>query len=173
MEMKQQITKMFLLTSMLISTGCGAEGPDLIAVKPCVGTCVADVDPDSSTQPFITLYRNAANGDTLFRRRGFFDVDSIDITISYVAGRLSVLPSGTPSLVFDIRNSGTSNVLATKLIAITQRGIVVQADVRLRLTEMNANGARRFPAGRYDLFVVMPLAGGRVLGAQTGYPIQF
>ena len=130
------------------------------------------VDPDTSAQPFITLFRDAATGDTLLRRRGFVGRDSIDVTVSYVLGRSTQTP-GAPVALFQLRASGAVAPLTSTSVPLTQRGRAASFTVRVRLTERDANGARRFPPGFYDLFVLLPLADGRQLGDRTGYPVQF
>ncbi|MBC8086530.1 MAG: hypothetical protein H7Z40_04650 [Phycisphaerae bacterium] len=130
------------------------------------------VHPDTSAQPFITLFRNAANGDTLYRRRGFLGVDSIDVAVSYVLGR-TTQTLGAPAITFAIRAWDKPADLATTLLPLTERGKVGTVVLRVRLTEKLASGARRFPIGHYNFFLLLPLADGRVLGSGTGYPVQF
>lgn len=130
------------------------------------------VHPDTGGPPFITLMRNAATGEILFRERGFVGIDSIDLRVSYVLGR-NARTVGEPAIELQVRPSTSAAVLATTVVPATVRGRLVTMNVRLRLTERDAAGVRKFATGYYNLFVLMRLADGRVLGDQTGYPVRF
>lgn len=133
------------------------------------------VDPDTSAQPFIATFQNAATGDTLLRRNGFKGVDSIDIAVSYVIG-LQTETLGPPALTFEIRAKapdGIGPLLSSKTIPAPVRGKAAFVTFRVNLTERNPDQSRRFPPDFYDFFVVLPLADGRLLGQLTGYPVSF
>ena len=92
-------------------------------------------------------------------------------TIRSVLGRTTQV-AGTPAVVFEVRSLSAPTVV-NKSLVLTERGKVGKLDLRVRLTGRNANGARIFPSGYYNLFVLMPVTGGRLLGELTGYPVQF
>jgi hypothetical protein len=128
--------------------------------------------PDSSVQPFIALYRDAATGDTLNYGVMFTGRDSIDVVVSYVVGRATVT-AGAPALLFQIRGPGTADIFSSVSVPLPVRGHGTFVTVRVNLGEKTASGARRFPPGHYDFFVLLPLADGRQLGDQTGYGVTF
>ena len=130
------------------------------------------VSPDTSAQPFIALYRDAATGDTLPYQSSFVGHDSIDVVLSYVLGRTTVT-LGAPSLLVQIRKSGVTGEFFSVSVPAPVRGKGAFVTVRLNLTEKTAGGVRRYPQGGYDLYVLLPLADGRWLGDQTGYPVVF
>ena len=131
------------------------------------------VNADTSAQPFITLFRHAANGDTLFRRQGFIGVDSVDISISYILGRNAQLFPGDSNVVLEIRSLSGATLAIGSVASIAKRDKVLKADVRVQLTANNSNGTKRFPSGFYDFFVTTPGDAGRVLGSQIWYRVQF
>jgi hypothetical protein len=130
------------------------------------------VSPDTSAQPFIAVYRDAATGDTLPYLSSFVGHDSIDAVLSYVVG-LSTLTLGAPELVVKIRKPDVVGELFSVSVPAPVRGRGAFATVRLNLTEKDSRGARRYPQGGYDLYVLLPLADGRTLGDQTGYRVVF
>ena len=117
------------------------------------------VDPDSSGQPFIAAFRDAASGDEIPRWRGFIGHDSVDATVSYVVGRMSET-AGNPHALLQIRVPDGSNVLSSTAVPLTVRGRGAFVDIRIHLTQRDARGVRLFPPGTYDLFVLLPLAMG-------------
>ena len=130
------------------------------------------VDPDSGVQPFLTGFRDARTGRFLPRWRGFTGYDSITVTVSYVLGR-SVVTSGEPHVIVQVRRPGTGVVVRSHPLPLTVRGRGAFVDLRLHITERDASGQRLLPSGSYDLFVLLPLADGRILGMETGYGVTF
>jgi hypothetical protein len=130
------------------------------------------VDPDTGGQPFLTGFRDSRSGRFLPRWRGFVGYDSITMTVSYVLGR-NVVTSDEPHVVIQVRRSGTDVVVQSRTVPLTVRGRGAFVDVRMHITERDASGQRLLPNGFYDLFVLLPLADGRILGAQTGYGVTF
>lgn len=130
------------------------------------------VDPDSGGQPFLTGFRDARTGRFLPRWRGFAGYDSITVTISYVLGR-SVTTSGEPHVILQVRRPGSDVIVQSRTVPLTVRGRGAFVDVRMHLTERDASGQRLLPSGSYDLFVLLPLADGRILGTETGYRVFF
>jgi hypothetical protein len=134
------------------------------------------VHPDTSAQPFIAVFRDAATGDTLLRRKGFRGHDSVDITVSYVVGNKTETV-GPPFLTFQIRTwvheYRQSITLSSLAVPLPARGRGAFTTFRVHLTEKTTNGARRFPTGFYDFFILLPLADGTLLGDKTGYPVSF
>ena len=130
------------------------------------------VSPDTSAQPFIALYRDAATGDTLRYGSVLVGRDSIDIVISYVIGNFTNTV-GTPTLRLQVRVPGAAAEVYSVLVPAPVRGQGATATVRLNLRAKNALGAPVFPQRTYELYVLLPLADGRVLGDQTAYPAVF
>lgn len=129
------------------------------------------VAPDTGGQPFIAGFLDAATGALLPRALGFAGHDSIDVVLSYVVGHQTPI-AGPPELVFEIRAPASDAVLAASRVPIQVRGRSALVRLRLHLTERR-NGVRRFPAGGYDFFVLLPLTDNRRLGEGTGYRVSF
>ena len=134
------------------------------------------VHPDSSGQPFIVMFRDAATGELFSRRQGFTNRDSVDVIINYVLGTTTVT-QGAPHVNFEVRGNGQSQcaclVYVSAAVPLPERGKTGFVTYRLHLTEKDPAGFRRMPSGFYDFFVLLPLADGRVLGSETGYPVSF
>ena len=139
---------------------------------------VAQVDvrvihPDTSSQPFISRFRDARTGEFFSRRDGFSGRDSMDVIINYVLGT-TTQTDGPPRVIFEVRGNGQSQCACIAYIAdatpIPERGKTGFLTYRFRPNQLDAGGLRRLPPGSYDLFVIIPLADGRELGRDTGYP---
>ena len=130
------------------------------------------VDPDTGGQPFLTGFRDARTGSNLPRLRGFAGHDSIAITVSYVLGNSTSTPA-QPYVDFQIRRPGSAIVVRSTTLPLIVRGRGAFINVTLHLTERDSRGQRLLPTGAYDLFVLLPLANGRILGEETGYRITF
>lgn len=130
------------------------------------------VSPDTSAQPFIALMRDAHTGDTLRYGSVLVGRDSIDIVLSYVIGNFTNTV-GTPTLKLQVRIPNSTTEVYSVDVPAPVRGRSATATVRLNLRMKNALGAAVFPSRTYDFYVLLPLADGRVLGDQTGYPAVF
>jgi hypothetical protein len=130
------------------------------------------VDPDTGGQPFLTGFRDARTREPLNRLDGFAGRDSIALSVSYVLG-LSTATPGLPHVVLEIRRWESNVVARSKTLPLDVRGRGAMVPFTLFLTEVNAFGQRILPSGVYDLFVLLPLANGEVLGERTGYRISF
>lgn len=158
-----------LVTAVSAGEG-GAYARAVTDTSKIVACQIRVVAPDSSVQPFIALYRDAATGDTLNNGVTFTGRDSIDVVVSYVVGR-STVTAAAPALLFQIRGPGTADIFSSVSVPLPVRGRGAFVTVRVNLGEKTATGARRFPPGQYDFFVLLPLADGRQLGDLTGYPV--
>jgi hypothetical protein len=132
------------------------------------------IHPDTSSQPFITQFRDPVTGAFFSRRQeGWTDRDSMDVIINYVLGNTTVT-DGPPTVIFEVRGDGRSQcaclVFVSDAIPLPDRGKTGFVTYRFRPRERDAAGLRRLPPGIYDLFVIIPLADGRRLGSETGYP---
>lgn len=130
------------------------------------------VDPDSGGQPFLTGFRDSRTGRFLPRWRGFAGYDSITVTVSYVLGR-NVATSGEPHVILQVRRPGAGVIVQSRTVPLTVRGRGAFVDVLMHITERDASGQRLLPSGSYALFVLLPLADGRILGTETGYGVAF
>ena len=127
------------------------------------------VSPDTSAQPFIALMRDAATGDTIPYGSVLVGRDSVDVVISYVVGNFTNT-RGTPAITLQVRIPGALGEVYSEAIPAPVRGRSATATIRLNLRQRTAAGVPVFTQRTYDLYVLLPLADGRNLGDQTGYP---
>ncbi len=130
------------------------------------------VSPDTSAQPFIALFRDAATGDTIPYGSVLVGRDSIDVVISYVIGNFTSVV-GTPAITLQVRIPGTLGEVYSATTPAPVRGRSATATIRLNLRQRTSLGLPVFTQRTYDMYVLLPLADGRVLGDQTGYPTVF
>jgi hypothetical protein len=154
------------------------EGKTAVVARPRVDSAkigVAEiwvVHPDTGGQPFLTAFRDARTHELITRFNGFAGRDSISATVTYVLGNARAT-DGEPEIVLQIRRAGSSVALRSWTFPLLVRGRGAQFDVKLFLTERDPQGQRLLPSGAYDLYVLLPLANGQVLGDQTGYGVSF
>lgn len=151
-------------------TFASASAPDEVRTRLNAGVWV--VNTKENEQPVITSIRNAATGETMFRRGGFVGVDSIDVTVSYLQGS-NAPQEAAATLIFQVRSITSNEPLSSVTSPLGVRGKIGKTTLRVRLTEKNASGTRRFPAGFYDFFVLMRLEDGSNPGDRTGYRVYW
>lgn len=130
------------------------------------------VHTDSGGQPFLAGFRDAASGAPLSRMRGFAGRDSIDVTVSYVLG-LGMVTDGEPHVLVSLRHVDSPIGLQSWVVPMSHWGRAGFGTARIVLTQRDARGLRLIPPGAYDLFALLRLADGRVLGEATGYRVWF
>jgi len=130
------------------------------------------VHPDTGGQPFLTGFRDARTGTMLPRNFGFQGKDSVAVTVSYVLGN-HVVTDGAPRVLIQVRRPESSIVLRTWSLSLDVRGKAGFLTTTLNFGERDAQGQRLLTSGNYDLFVLLPLASGEMLGDQTGYRVSF
>ena len=94
------------------------------------------------------------------------------MTVSYVLGR-NVVTAGEPHVILQVRRPGTGVFVQSRTVPLTERGRGAFVNVEMHITERDASGQRLLPSGSYDLFVLLPLGDGRILGTETGYGVTF
>ena len=130
------------------------------------------VHPDAGGQPFLTGFRDARTGTALPRNFGFQGRDSVAVTVSYVLGN-HVVTDGAARVLVQVRRPESSIVLRTWSLPLEIRGKAGFIATTLNFGERDVQGQRLLASGSYDLFVLLPLASGEMLGDQTGYRVSF
>ncbi len=155
----------------------GSVGMGIVVARPLADTAALGVSeirvvhPDTGGQPFLTAFRDARTGELLPRYR-LAGRDSISVTVNYVLGNTTVT-EGAPSVLLQVRRTDSALGLRSWTIPLDVRGRAGFTVVTLFIGERDLRGDRLLPPGAYDLYALVRLANGRVLGDLTGYRVQF